>query len=300
MLAANNIWDCAATTLHDGGQVRPTLRDALRLRRTMDVPVAGTRLSDITIESMRTAFASDAETPPGGVDPAVLVGLGRAVHVPFYVRTDSGEPHAPDRTPESRQDVAEGGADRACRPTVERPGDRHPAAPAPRLVRTRPRDHPHSPAAGLRSDELIRATSAMCAGRKTAPSSMCASSVEKTGRFRARLRWFRSWTTTSTLGWRASRPPLNAAPPPGDSPRGPPTARLFVGADGDRITRGTRQYRVLRAVRQAGIDAERGPRCARARTARRVRYRVGQLRGQCLHADDPARAVIEGETGPTL
>ena len=126
----------------------------------MDVPVAGTRLSDITIESMRTAFASGAETPPGGVDPAVLVDLGRAVHVPFYVRTDSGEPHAPDRTPESRQDVAEGGADRAraaCRPTVERPGDRHPAAPAPRLVRTRPRDHPHSPAAGLRSDELIRA-----------------------------------------------------------------------------------------------------------------------------------------------
>ena len=51
---------------------------------------------------------------------------------------------------------------------------------------------------------------------------MCASSVEKTGRFRARLRWFRSWTTTSTPGWRASRPPLNAAPPPGDSPRGPP------------------------------------------------------------------------------
>ena len=75
--------------------------------------MAGTRLSDITIESMRTAFASDAETPPGGVDPAVLVDLGRAVHVPFYVRTDSGEPHAPDRTPESRQDVAEGGADRA-------------------------------------------------------------------------------------------------------------------------------------------------------------------------------------------
>ena len=55
----------------------------LRLRRTMDVPVAGMRLSDITIESMRTAFASDAETPPGGVDPAVLVDLGRAVHVPF-------------------------------------------------------------------------------------------------------------------------------------------------------------------------------------------------------------------------
>jgi hypothetical protein len=32
---------------------------------------------------------------------------------------------------------------------------------------------------------------------------------------------------------------------------------LFVGADGNRITRGTLQYRVLRAFRRAGIDTER-------------------------------------------
>ena len=37
----------------------------------------------------------------------------------------------------------------------------------------------------------------------------------------------------------------------------PPTAPLFVGTDGDRITRGTLQYRVLRAFRRAGIDADR-------------------------------------------
>jgi integrase/recombinase XerC len=36
-----------------------------------------------------------------------------------------------------------------------------------------------------------------------------------------------------------------------------PTAPLFVGADGQRITRGTLQYRVLRAFRRAGIDADR-------------------------------------------
>lgn len=35
------------------------------------------------------------------------------------------------------------------------------------------------------------------------------------------------------------------------------TAPLFVGSDGDRITRGTLQYRVLRAFHLAGIDAER-------------------------------------------
>lgn len=37
----------------------------------------------------------------------------------------------------------------------------------------------------------------------------------------------------------------------------PPSAPLFVGADGDRISRGTLQYRVLRAFRRAGIDADR-------------------------------------------
>lgn len=37
----------------------------------------------------------------------------------------------------------------------------------------------------------------------------------------------------------------------------PPKAPLFVGSDGDRITRGTLQYRVLRAFRRAGIDADR-------------------------------------------
>jgi integrase len=32
---------------------------------------------------------------------------------------------------------------------------------------------------------------------------------------------------------------------------------LFVGADGDRITRGRLQYRVLRAFKKAGINGER-------------------------------------------
>jgi integrase len=36
-----------------------------------------------------------------------------------------------------------------------------------------------------------------------------------------------------------------------------PRAPLFVGGDGERITRGTLQYRVLRAFRRAGIDADR-------------------------------------------
>jgi len=37
----------------------------------------------------------------------------------------------------------------------------------------------------------------------------------------------------------------------------PTTAPLFVGPDGDRITRGTVQYRVLRAFKKAGLNAQR-------------------------------------------
>ncbi|WP_082698585.1 tyrosine-type recombinase/integrase [Mycobacterium sp. GA-2829] len=37
----------------------------------------------------------------------------------------------------------------------------------------------------------------------------------------------------------------------------PPRSPLFVGADGNRITRGTLQYRVRRAFRRAGIDGDR-------------------------------------------
>jgi integrase/recombinase XerC len=36
-----------------------------------------------------------------------------------------------------------------------------------------------------------------------------------------------------------------------------PAAPVFVGVDGDRISRGTLQYRVLKAFRRAGIDADR-------------------------------------------
>jgi site-specific recombinase XerD len=37
----------------------------------------------------------------------------------------------------------------------------------------------------------------------------------------------------------------------------PPTAALFVGSDGERITRGALQYRVLRAFKKAGLNDQR-------------------------------------------
>ena len=62
------------------------------------------------------------------------------------------------------------------------------------------------------------------------------------------------------LDSRATRFPATAKPrssPGGGLAAWPTAAPLFVGTDGERITRGTLQYRVLRAFRRAGIDADR-------------------------------------------
>jgi site-specific recombinase XerD len=62
------------------------------------------------------------------------------------------------------------------------------------------------------------------------------------------------------LDSRAARFPATAKrrfSPGGGLAAWPSAAALFVGANGDRITRGTLQYRVLRAFRRAGIDSDR-------------------------------------------
>ena len=86
------------------------------------------------------------------------------------------------------------------------------------------------------------------------------------------------------LDSRATRFPATAkrrSSPGGGLAAWPTAAPLFVGTDGERITRGTLQYRVLRAFRRAGIDADRARgalvhglrHCAAARppTVRRIR-----------------------------
>ena len=61
------------------------------------------------------------------------------------------------------------------------------------------------------------------------------------------------------LGSRKTRFPKTTrrSSPTGGLAGWPASAPLFVGGDGQRITRGTLQYRVLRAFRQAGIDGTR-------------------------------------------
>jgi integrase/recombinase XerC len=62
------------------------------------------------------------------------------------------------------------------------------------------------------------------------------------------------------LDSRATRFPATAkkrSSPAGGLAAWSPTVPLFVGTDGDRISRGTLQYRVLRAFRRAGVDGDR-------------------------------------------
>jgi len=83
-------------------------------------------------------------------------------------------------------------------------------------------------------------------------SSICAARMERpsdSGEGAAR-------SATSTLGCALRgrcQAPLHL-----ETHRQAPTAPLFVGADGDRIIRGTMQYPVLRAFRRGGFDSE-GP-----------------------------------------
>ena len=78
---------------------------------------------------------------------------------------------------------------------------------------------------------------------------------------------------------------VKARSPAGGLAAWAPRAPLFVGGDGERITRGTLQYRVLRAFRRAGIDADRA-RGALVHGLRHtfVRHRTGEFRCQRVHA----------------
>jgi site-specific recombinase XerD len=74
----------------------------------------------------------------------------------------------------------------------------------------------------------------------------------------------------------------------------PAAAPLFVGADGDRISRGTLQYRVLRAFRRAGVDAGRA-RDALVHGLRHTFATEFELRRQRLHPDEAARPRVHGD-----
>ena len=74
----------------------------------------------------------------------------------------------------------------------------------------------------------------------------------------------------------------------------PQAAPLFVGVDGERISRGTSQYRVLRAFRRAGIDANR----ARGALVHGLRHTFTtelERQRQRVRADEASRARVDGD-----
>ena len=100
-------------------------------------------------------------------------------------------------------------------------------------------------------------TSVTFAAPTAAPSSTCAARAARTAGSRSSRRWSTSSSAISKPGPAASPPRPNGLLPRRGLTAWPTGTPLFVGADGERITRGTLQYRVLRAFRRAGIDADR-------------------------------------------
>jgi integrase/recombinase XerC len=125
--------------------------------------------------------------------------------------------------------------------------------------------------AGLRADEVWRANVGDAAAT-TVPSSTFAARAARTRRVPIESAMVE--VLERYLDSRATRFPATARnrfSPAGGLAARSPAAPLFVGSDGDRISRGTLQYRVLRAFRRAGIDADRARGATRARAAPHLR-----------------------------
>jgi integrase len=111
--------------------------------------------------------------------------------------------------------------------------------------------------AGLRADELLRANVGDLRRTDDGAVIHVRGKGGKTAGSRSSRRWCRSSSAISTAEPPASPAAKRRSSPGGGLTAWPTTAPLFVGADGERITRGTLQYRELRAFRRAGIDADR-------------------------------------------
>jgi site-specific recombinase XerD len=111
--------------------------------------------------------------------------------------------------------------------------------------------------AGLRSDELIRAN---IGDIRRSDDGSGVLHVRGKGNKDRRIPIEEALldVITEYLDSRAGRFPANKKRrTSSDLSTWPTTAPLFVGSDGERITRGTLQYRVLRAFKKAGLNSER-------------------------------------------
>jgi integrase/recombinase XerC len=257
-----------AAFLADRGTRKPSAHSMKAYRQDFDAiatlvaggaaGVARMALGDITTDSMRTAFAQYAEThEPASIqrcwstwnvlctflytseliaaNPMPLVGRPkRAKTLPKALPTDSVAALlatlSSDAEPRRRSDWID--RDRA-------------------LILT-------GLLAGLRADELLRANIGDL--RRTDEGAVVHVRGKGGKDRRIPIESALVDVLEHYLDSRANRFPATAKQrsPAGGLAAWSPAAPLFVGADGDRITRGTLQYRVLKAFRRAGIDAARG------------------------------------------
>jgi integrase/recombinase XerC len=256
-----------AAFLADRGTRKPSAHTMKAYRQDFDAiatlvtgdAAAAARMSlgDITTDSMRTAFAQYAEThEPASIqrcwstwnvlctflytceliaaNPMPLVGRPkRAKTLPKALPTDSVAAllAAVDEDPQRRRSD-----------WIER--DRA-------LILT-------ALLAGLRADELLRANVGDV--RRTDDGAVVHVRGKGGKDRRVPIEAPLVEVLEQYLDSRAIRFPATAkkrSSPAGGLAAWPPTTPLFVGADGERISRGTLQYRVLRAFRRAGIDSDR-------------------------------------------
>ena len=188
----------------------------------------------------------------------MLVDLERVVHLPLHRGVDCGQPDADGRPPKLAKTLPK--ALQAASVAALLTG--LDADPEPRqrsdwmqrdraLVLT-------ALLAGLRADELVRAN----IGDLRVTDDGAVIHVRGKGGKDRRVPIEPALIDVLEryLDTRAARFPVatkRRSSPGGGQTAWPTAAPLFVGPDGDRITRGTLQYRVLRAFRRAGIDADR-------------------------------------------
>ncbi|MCH9737054.1 MAG: tyrosine-type recombinase/integrase [Actinomycetia bacterium] len=220
--------------------------------------VAQLRLSDITTESLRTAFAQYAETHAQSsirrcwsTWKVLCEFLFTAELIPLNPMPRVGRPARDKSLPKALPSDSVAALLAVLEPDPGQPGRSDWTERDRALILT-------SLLAGLRSEELLRAN--ISDVRLTEDGAVM--HVHGKGRKDRRIPIEPALTEAMEryLDTRAAKFPRTTrrrSSPTGGFAAWPPAAPLFVGRDGQRLTRGALQYRVLRAFKRAGIDGDR-------------------------------------------
>ena len=215
-------------------------------------------LGDITTATMRTAFAQYAESHEAATIQRCWSTWNVLCTFLYTSETNTCQPDAVSRAAEVGEDTAQGTPDGLGDGSA---GDLHSDSVPRRRSDWIERDRAlilTGLLAGLRADELLRANVGDL--RRTDDGAVVHVRGKGGRDRRVPIEPALVEVIEDYLDSRSTRFPATAkqrSSPGRGLAAWPPAAPLFVGANGDRISRGIVQYRVLRAFRRAGIDADR-------------------------------------------